>query len=168
MGHSNTFVQHWPPPKLPTNEIQLWALDAAERGIQTERRRSVMPLYCFPDDHLERIRWDVEQDWKPDYWFRVIGAQLPTRSWPEWHWQRGIDPDKVRKPLDPNVRRFVIERDGYVCGICTGPVDPADVHIDHIYPHILGGSDHPDNLRVTHSLCNLRKGAKVDVVGTPR
>jgi 5-methylcytosine-specific restriction endonuclease McrA len=59
------------------------------------------------------------------------------------------------------LRELVIERDGYLCGICALDVDPLDVHLDHIFPVSKGGDDHPDNLRVTHSICNIKKGAKV-------
>jgi 5-methylcytosine-specific restriction endonuclease McrA len=35
------------------------------------------------------------------------------------------------------------------------------VHIDHIFPLVLGGETTLGNLRVTHSICNIRKGARV-------
>ena len=88
-------------------------------------------------------------------------AMMESRAWYEWHWARGKDPGSSRR-LDPILRASVIERDGLVCGICFGEVEANDVHIDHIYPVALGGKDVMDNLRVTHSLCNMRKGAKID------
>ena len=47
------------------------------------------------------------------------------------------------------------------CGICHGEVKPSDVHLDHIHPFSKGGRTNAENLRVTHSRCNIRKGAKV-------
>ena len=72
--------------------------------------------------------------------------------------------DYVDRPLRRSIsgmilRRLVIERDGYVCRLCGGPVEPSDVHLDHILPVVRGGRDCESNLQVTHSRCNLRKGA---------
>jgi hypothetical protein len=62
----------------------------------------------------------------------------------------------VRKRRE--LRRRVIARDGLVCGICGGGVEPGDVHLDHIVPFSHGGPTTAENLRVTHRLCNLKRG----------
>lgn len=54
----------------------------------------------------------------------------------------------------------VLERDGYVCYLCEKCVEPDDVHMDHVIPLSKGGRHSIDNLRVTHSKCNLAKGVK--------
>lgn len=59
-------------------------------------------------------------------------------------------------------RDEVITRHGYVCGICGGDIDPADMSIDHIMPITLGGTDDPDNMQPAHLRCNSRKGNRVD------
>jgi 5-methylcytosine-specific restriction endonuclease McrA len=56
------------------------------------------------------------------------------------------------------LRPQIIARDGYTCGLCKGPVEPQDLSIDHIIPITRGGGDDPDNLQVTHLICNVRKG----------
>lgn len=58
-------------------------------------------------------------------------------------------------------RLRIIARDGLVCGICGGNVEPDDVHIDHIIPASKGGSDNDDNLQVAHSRCNQLKHNRV-------
>lgn len=121
----------------------------------------VMPLSEFPSAHRQRIADLVAEPFPPDRWIKVVGGAIPSRAWWEWHWQRGIHPERRRPKLSRTLRRLVIERDGLVCGICTGRVDLADIHIDHIFPVSLGGSDAMSNLRVTHKVCNLRKAAKV-------
>lgn len=151
----------YPPPRMPVTEIQEWALASMDRGVQTAYRRSVMPIYLFPDDHLNAIRFDVEWEKKPDYWLQLEFAQIPSRSWWEWHWQRGVDPDARRDSISKALRAAVIARDGYVCQICGGDVAEDDIHLDHIYPWSKGGETTLSNLRVTHSLCNIRKGAKL-------
>lgn len=60
--------------------------------------------------------------------------------------------------IEPTARRLIWERDGGICQICLLPV-PFDryMHIDHIAPYRLGGCSHPENLRATHSTCNLKR-----------
>lgn len=55
----------------------------------------------------------------------------------------------------------VFERDLGLCGLCLGPVDLADWHLDHIVPLALGGTHTYDNVQVSHPLCNLKKGARL-------
>lgn len=45
------------------------------------------------------------------------------------------------------------------CALCWTPLD-ANYHVDHIVPLVLGGSNWPSNLQLTHAVCNLRKGAR--------
>lgn len=69
-------------------------------------------------------------------------------------------PASTYRPTIPKaVRKLIIDRDGYFCGICSLAVHPDDIHLDHIKPISAGGATTPDNLRVTHSTCNIRKGA---------
>lgn len=128
----------------------------------------IMPLDQFPDDRRREIILAALAEEKPEKWlyFGPIGSQRPlaaieSRAWYEWHWYRGIDPDRQRAPLPAWLRRAVIERDGGVCGLCGGDVDPGDIHIDHILPVSLGGQDLMENLQVAHSKCNIRKGNRV-------
>lgn len=127
------------------------------------------PLELFTFDHALRIVCDALWDSKPDRWLYLgcVGdsrpmAAIESRSWYEWHWYRGVDPDSKRDPLPRWLRQAVIDRDGYICGLCGGDVQPDDIHIDHIKPKIMGGLDRLDNLQVAHSTCNLRKGARYE------
>lgn len=70
-------------------------------------------------------------------------------------------PVKNRPRIPRWLRRQIIERDGNVCGLCGGPVEPTDIHIDHIEPLAAGGGTYPENLQVAHSRCNMSKGARV-------
>ena len=54
--------------------------------------------------------------------------------------------------------RLVIQRDGWVCGICSGAVVADDLSFDHIIPFRDGGEHVFENVRVTHAACNSRKG----------
>lgn len=70
------------------------------------------------------------------------------------------------------VERFhhldVFERDGWICGICAGVVDPSLRHphpesasLDHIVPLSAGGDHSAANAQCSHLICNTRKGSKV-------
>lgn len=56
------------------------------------------------------------------------------------------------------------ERDGDSCHVCAAPLD-GDAVIDHVIPLARGGPDEFANLKLTHRLCNSRKGARL-LVGT--
>ena len=61
------------------------------------------------------------------------------------------------------INRFdVFERDGWLCGICGGPVSREDASIDHILPISKGGPHTLENVQCAHLLCNSKKGARVD------
>lgn len=50
---------------------------------------------------------------------------------------------------------------GMVCHICESPIDPPDLHFDHVIPLSRGGAHSIDNIRPAHAGCNLRKGTKL-------
>ena len=63
---------------------------------------------------------------------------------------------------------YLVERDGDKCGICKRRVDVTlksgtrgsrkGPSVDHIIPRSLGGSDGPENWRLTHWGCNQQRG----------
>lgn len=55
-------------------------------------------------------------------------------------------------------RSKMYERDKGLCGICGEPVEYWDVDLDHIVPTSAGGLYHWENLRISHSACNRRRG----------
>ena len=125
-----------------------------------KRRAEVFPLEQFPPEKREEIARLVAQDWPPPKWLRFGLAQMVSRAWYEWHWERGINPHSRRDEIPRWMRAAVLERDGLVCQLCGGDVAPGDVHLDHIKPWSKGGLNSVNNLQVAHSTCNLRKGAK--------
>jgi 5-methylcytosine-specific restriction endonuclease McrA len=62
----------------------------------------------------------------------------------------------------------VFERDGWTCGLCSEPVDPAlswpdpqSASLDHVLPLSRGGSHTMANVQLAHLGCNVEKGAAV-------
>jgi len=100
-------------------------------------------------------------DPKPPQWITFSDdagrplASIRSRASVEWSLRR------EGRTLNADQREYVIQRDGNVCGLCGGDVAPEDIHIDHIWPRSLGGSNHPDNLQVAHSSCNMSKGNRI-------
>ena len=70
--------------------------------------------------------------------------------------------NKDRIPL--NLRRRVIERDGYRCVYCDDDLTNAEVHLDHVIPESQGGPTSYVNLQVTCRKCNLQKGILTESV----
>lgn len=68
-----------------------------------------------------------------------------------------------RRNINDNTRYAVLERAGFKCQCCgMKPLKNNDVilHIDHIIPYSLGGSDSIDNLQVLCDKCNISKRNK--------
>lgn len=68
-----------------------------------------------------------------------------------------------RRNINDITRYAVLERAGFKCQCCgIKPLKDNDVilHIDHIIPHSLGGSDNIDNLQVLCDKCNISKRNK--------
>ena len=155
--------------RLPTTKEarpECWSLDGNYLGATPMTwwdDMEVGSLVYFEDDARFVIGMAVLHEWPPPAWIDVCDglAALPARAWWEWHWYRNIDPFLQRSPIPKKMRQHVIERDGYVCGLCGGDVDQADLHIDHILPVSLGGQNEPSNLQVAHSLCNIKKGNRI-------
>lgn len=132
--------------------------------MDRRRREEVMPLAEFPRWKQDEIADLVAQPLPPAKWLNFGLMQMPSRAWYEWHWQRGKYPGESRsRPAIPlEVRRAVFARDGDTCQICFEQVPEGGAHLDHIKPYSRGGPDTVENLRVTHALCNIKRGAPIE------
>lgn len=97
------------------------------------------------------------------------------RENPEWRRAKSREQKRRRRLVLRGVGserftdRSVFERDGWMCGICGTPVDPALLYpnllsasLDHTVPLDQGGLHHLDNVRCAHFICNSRKGNRLD------
>lgn len=65
-------------------------------------------------------------------------------------------------------------RDGWVCWVCEGEVDPAATagtpgapSIDHVVPKARGGGNEDENVRLAHRRCNSRRGSRLPELDWP-
>ena len=107
-------------------------------------------------------------------WFNHYELNALLRGWidlrvlPVSYDDRQSTPQRsrhVKTPRTPiNYRRamtdLLLERQQGKCSICDKHINPLDVvHIDHYIPLAKGGTNAVANLRATHSVCNIAKGA---------
>jgi 5-methylcytosine-specific restriction endonuclease McrA len=83
--------------------------------------------------------------------------------------------DAIRRARKAGVRveKFanteVFDRDGWTCGICLEPIDPAlawpdpmSVSLDHVVPLSKGGDHSRANCQAAHLVCNVSKGDRLE------
>jgi 5-methylcytosine-specific restriction enzyme A len=140
-------------------DVDVSAIDFAQPLSRDDyARMGVMAFQDFPKESQDRINETCVRRLPPQEWRRVTGAWIPRRDHFEWYVRRGRDPQKKHRPKIPSwMRAAVIERDGWVCQICGGPIPDGDLHIDHIRPVSRGGRNSLSNLQAAHSTCNLKK-----------
>lgn len=94
-----------------------------------------------------------------------------TRSEPSWQRPNGRSGAHDRPTPGPSragaMSRIadLAERDGWVCWLCDGPIDPeaspgtpGSATVDHVVPRSRGGRTEPENLRLAHRRCNGARG----------
>lgn len=115
------------------------------RRNQKKRNQQCAAWYASNPEHHKELR---------EAWKAAHPAQLREYDARRSAWRKGASTERVSYEA-------ILERDGYHCHICGGDVLPDDVHFDHVIPLSKGGAHSEDNIRVSHSTCNLRKWTKI-------
>lgn len=77
--------------------------------------------------------------------------------------------NRTKRNLDNSLRRIRRRKETIAtlskhqkgrCAYCRDRLTPGDIHIDHIHPRSLGGTNDRSNLQLTCSTCNMAKHAK--------
>ena len=101
---------------------------------------------------------------------RADGRQPPEPWTParKERWKRREAAKKAAATGRPVIREDIGNRDGWVCYLCTQPIDraltwpdPGSATTDHVIPLSKGGKHDPDNVRITHARCNSAKGDRM-------
>ena len=78
--------------------------------------------------------------------------------------RRSVNPSgETRKKVPTATRRYVFTRDDHTCLYCGTSLyddDGIALHVDHVYPFVLGGTDDVDNLATACCFCNWRHGGR--------
>ena len=114
---------------------------------------------------------------EPGWQFRPEGCSVPECDRPHRsngycasHCQTLIRKRRLRAVFDEPVHmKVLIERGGWLCGLCKAPVDPTlewpdsmSASIDHIVPIARGGRHAYSNVQLAHLSCNVRKRDKLN------
>lgn len=90
-----------------------------------------------------------------------------SRKWNAEHRERVRENQSRRRALKQGASisdvdlEFIWNRANGICYLCGKAIDRADCHFDHVIPLSKGGSHSTDNLRPTHSKCNVKKSNKI-------
>lgn len=108
--------------------------------------------------HYSRMKHEQGVDWATAFF--DVGADYKARA-KRW----GVE-------YEPFSKAKIFDRDGWVCGICSEPInrdllhpDPLSVSLDHIIPMSKLGGHVPSNVTCAHLFCNLSKGNRHDESG---
>ena len=89
----------------------------------------------------------------------------PARQQEAWQRRRAR---KQALPVEKFRHIDVYERDGWICQLCTEPVDPElrypdrmSASLDHVTPLSRGGHHTWENVQLAHLICNTRKCARI-------
>jgi hypothetical protein len=63
-----------------------------------------------------------------------------------------------RRPLSPQLKKRIVERDGGKCLVCG---NDKSLEVDHIRPWFLGGADNEGNLQTLCTVCHKIKGGAI-------
>lgn len=110
--------------------------------------------------------------WRTPEYYAALDAlpKVPDkqRARKQEGWQRRRA-QKRAVPVESFRHGDVYERDGWVCQLCTRPVeasvsypDPMSASLDHVVPLSIGGHHVWDNVQLAHLDCNNKKQAQVD------
>lgn len=141
-----------------------WSLDNAPEGDLAGMEAADLAESAYWDEDpavfvggLIQAGWidDTPTGWALHDWYDFAGRLIDQR-------RANAERFTYLQEQHTDLRAAVIARDGLVCGLCSGAVSPEDVQLDHIIPRSKGGPTTLENLRVTHSLCNNRRGNRED------
>lgn len=146
-------TREWIPPK------RIYKNKARPLPSSFYKRLGVAPFCEFSEVMQAEFNAACCSDAPPPQWKRFELCMMPSRAWAEWHFRRGKNPWAEREPIDPALRKLVIERHGMKCWLCDADIAHlGDLHLDHVQPRSKGGRDTASNLRPAHALCNMRRG----------
>jgi len=68
---------------------------------------------------------------------------------------------RKKRPIPVKLRFHILERDSHRCAYCGATAPEVKLHVDHIVPADLGGTEEEDNLVTACSDCNVGKHTRL-------
>jgi 5-methylcytosine-specific restriction endonuclease McrA len=147
------------------------------RNADRERERHRRSRAAHPARHRATVqRYRDRHPGRQAEWMRAFREANPgltaawARAWRKTNLERALAGERERAmrravlkratQIEPIRHAVIVERDGPICHLCLGHVEPADISIDHIIPLARGGPHRYENLAVSHWDCNHRKNAR--------
>jgi 5-methylcytosine-specific restriction endonuclease McrA len=136
-----------------------------ERNAERERAESLAWYHANRERAAaNRKAWDAKNPHYGQQWVENNRDRHNAKH----HRRRARERAAFVEDVDP---RVVYYRDGGTCWLCWLQVprvvgDPLSPSLDHVVPLSKGGEHSYANVRLAHSICNARKGAK-EVSSTP-
>ncbi len=69
---------------------------------------------------------------------------------------------KSSRGISPQRKKFVKERDSFLCQICGDKLNEKELVVDHIFPYCFGGSNEEINLMALCKACNENKSKSLE------
>jgi hypothetical protein len=142
-----------PEPQLESN--RKWAAANPEKMREKHRRWQA----ANPEkEHAKHSKWYAANREKKLEQNRGWYAAHPEKLREKSSRHRAIERNASIGKVD---LEFIWNRANGICYLCGKAIDPSDVHYDHVIHLSKGGSHSNDNLRPTHSRCNVKKSNKI-------
>ncbi len=133
-------------PEKVREKQKRWA--ASERGKEKSREKS--RRYYARHREERREEWKAQKRAYRERARHIFNQHQARRR----ALTRGATVDRVDYAA-------ILERDDWHCYLCSMPIEPGNVHFDHVIPLSKGGAHSNENIRATHAHCNLRKNNRL-------
>ena len=130
------------------------------RDYETRACQIVLLGGLFSSGFLPAAEWAEFIEWEE---LHVDGSgRCGSSDWPGWYRWGALPKYSIntamyayrKKPIGASLRTKILERDGYRCRKCGSW---ENLHVDHVLPERLGGTNEPQNLQTLCRTCNLKK-----------
>ena len=129
--------------------------------VSTHRKQVAKHSAKYRENNLEKSR-TASLKWNKEHPEKMNAAARKRRA------------VKLENGYSEYTNAQILEKYGVLCYLCKDPINleaprrigkgkgwQLGLHIDHVLPIIAGGSDTLENVRPTHAICNMKKGAKM-------
>jgi 5-methylcytosine-specific restriction endonuclease McrA len=131
--------------------VRKWRAEHPEKSRECARRYRAENT----EQHRESVhKWQAANPEKKKELMRRWNTENPEKKRQMQDRYRALKRGATIGDVD---LEFVWNRHNGICSLCGKAIDRKDCHFDHVIPLSKGGEHSTDNLRPTHSFCNISK-----------